>query len=77
MRPGQIECRAQDQDKVRHGASDLHAALASNADMGLGQTQRQHRFEEFRSFLYPIERNLPAGLDVPMILEKFGSTRAL
>jgi hypothetical protein len=75
LRPGQIERRAQ--DKVRDGASDLYAALASNAGMGLGQAERQRRFEEFRDFLYPIERNLPARLDVHMILEKFGSTRPL
>lgn len=48
MRPGHIERSAQ--DKVRHGASDLYAALASNAGMGLGQTQRQRRFGEFRNF---------------------------
>jgi hypothetical protein len=75
LRPGQIERGAQ--NKVGHGASDLYAALASNAGMGLGQTERQRRFEEFRNFLYPIERNLPAGLDVHMILETFGSTRPL
>jgi hypothetical protein len=63
--------------KVRHGASDLYAALASNAVMGPGQTQRQRRFEEFRNFLHPVERNLPARMDVHVILEKFGSTRGL
>lgn len=75
MRPGQMERGAQ--DRVRDGASDLYATLASNAGMGLGQTHRQRRFDEFRNFFYPIERNLPAGLDLCMSLEKFGPTRPL
>jgi hypothetical protein len=39
----------------------------------IGQTQPRHRSEEFRNFLDIIETNVPAELDVHLILDNYGT----
>jgi transposase len=39
----------------------------------LGQLHRRHRSREFRQFLEAIDRNVPAGLDVHLILDNYGT----
>jgi transposase len=71
MRPGQIERRTH--DYVRHGTTSLFAALDTKTGKVIGQTQQRHRSEEFRKFLDTIEANVPAKLDVHLILDNYGT----
>ena len=71
MRPGQIERRTH--DYVRHGTTSLFAALDTKTGKVIGQTQHRHRSEEFRKFLDTIEANVPAELDIHMILDNYGT----
>jgi transposase len=71
MRPGQIERRTH--DYVRHGTTSLFAALDAKTGKVIGQTLQRHRSEEFRKFLDTIEANVPAKLDVHLILDNYGT----
>jgi transposase len=67
MRPGQVERRTH--DYVRHGTTDLSAALDIQSGKVIGATKARHRAQEFRSFLDLIERNVPADLDIHLVLD--------
>lgn len=67
LRPGQAERRAH--DYTRHGTTSLFAALDTKTGAVLGKTFRRHRAREFRQFLDLIEHNVPADLDVHLILD--------
>src|SRR5438094_2657721 len=69
MRPGQIERRSH--DYKRHGTTSLVAAFDVASGHVLGQLHRRHRSREFRRFLDTIERNVPAELDVHLILDNY------
>jgi transposase len=71
MRPGQIERRTH--DYARHGTTSLFAALNAKSGDLIGQTQPRHRSVEFRNFLDTIEKNVPAELDVHLILDNYGT----
>jgi transposase len=67
LRPGLAERRAHDYQ--RHGTTSLFAALDTRTGAVLGKTFRRHRAREFRQFLDLIEHNVPAQLDVHLILD--------
>jgi transposase len=67
MRPGQIERRTH--DYVRHGVTDLFAALNLATGQVVHQTRPQHRAIEFRKFLDTINNAVPDGLDVHVVLD--------
>jgi transposase len=67
MRPGQAERRTH--DDVRHGTTDLFAALDVKAGRVIGACRPRHRSLEFRAFLDQIDANVPADLDVHLILD--------
>lgn len=71
MRPGQIERRSH--DDTRHGTTSLFAAFNVASGQVLGQLHRRHRSREFRRFLDTIDRNVPAHLDVHLILDNYGT----
>jgi transposase len=71
LRPGQIERRSH--DYKRHGTTSLFAAFDVASGHVLGQLHHRHRSREFRSFLDTIERNVPAELDVHLILDNYGT----
>jgi len=71
MRPGQIERRTH--DYVRHGTTSLFAALVVKTGEVIGHCQRRHRSVEFRKFLDRIDREVPAELDVHLILDNYGT----
>jgi len=71
MRPGQAERRSH--DYLRHGTTSLFAALDAKTGKVLGDLHRRHRSVEFRKFLDAIEAALPAGLDVHLILDNYGT----
>jgi transposase len=71
MRPGQAERRTH--DYVRHGTTSLFAALDVASGRVIGQLHRRHRSVEFCKFLDTIDANVPAALDVHLILDNYGT----
>ena len=71
MRPGQVERRTH--DYVRHGTTSLFAALNVTTGKVIGECHRRHRSTEFRTFLDTIDRTVPPGLDVHLILDNYGT----
>jgi len=67
MRPGQAERPTH--DYRRHGTVDLFAALDVKAGTVIGACERRHRSVEFRAFLDRVERNVPSGLEVHLVLD--------
>jgi transposase len=71
MRPGQAERRTH--DYKRHGTTSLFAALELKTSHVIGQLHRRHRSVELRQFLDVIEANVPAGLEVHIIMDNYGT----
>lgn len=71
MRPGQRERRTH--DYKRHGTTSLFAALELKTNQVIAQLKRRHRSLEFRQFLDVIEEQVPAGLDVHIIRDNYGT----
>jgi transposase len=75
MRPGQVERRTHDYE--RHGTTTLFAGLvaAVTAETSvapgsvIGTCMPRHRAQEFRKFLNEVERNVPDGLDVHVVMD--------
>jgi len=67
MRPGQVERRTH--DYKRNGVTDLFAALNLATGEVVHHLRPQHRAVEFRRFLDTIDRAVPAGLDVHVVLD--------
>jgi transposase len=74
LRPGQLERHSH--DYVRHGTRDLFAALDVRAGTVIGQLRRRHRSVEFRAFLDTIDRQVPATLDVHLVLDNASTHKA-
>ena len=71
MRPGQLERRTH--DYKRNGTTSLFAALDVKTGRVIGELHRRHRSQEFRRFLDTIETNVPAELDVHIVLDNYGT----
>ena len=79
MRMGQVERRTHDYD--RHGTTTLFAAFIAavtaktdvKAGSVIGKCMPRHRAQEFRSFLDEIERNVPDGLDIHVVMDNASS----
>ena len=71
MRPGQLERRTH--DYRRHGTTSLFAALELKTNQVIAQLKRRHRSLEFRQFLDVIEQQVPAGLQVHIIMDNYGT----
>jgi transposase len=56
-------------DSKRHGTSSLYAALDITTGKVIGSLHARHRAIEFKKFLQTIDREVPAGLDVHLILD--------
>jgi transposase len=65
--PGTPERRTH--DYVRHGTTNLYAALDVASGNVIADLTPRHRSEEFRRFLNLIDRNVPADLDVHVIID--------
>ena len=63
----------QTSDYFRHGTTDLFAALTIATGAVLGKCYPQHRAKEFMSFLGEIEANVPAGLDIHVVLDNLAT----
>ena len=71
MRPGQAERRTP--DYLRHGTTNLFAALDYKAGTVIGEFHRRHRALEFRSFLETIDTVVPAKFELHLILDNYGT----
>jgi len=71
LRPGQVERGTHDYKS--HGTTSLFAALELKTNRVIGQLHRRHRSQEFRQFLDTIEANVPAELDVHIVLDNYGT----
>ncbi len=60
-------------DYTRHGTTTLFAALEPGSGEILAQCRRRHRHQEFLTFLRHIDTNVPARLDVHLVLDNYGT----
>jgi len=60
-------------DYVRHGTTTLFAALDVASGEVLGQCKRRHRHQEFLQFLRHIDENVPADLDVHLVVDNYST----
>lgn len=67
LRPGQIERRTH--DYKRNGTVSLYAALDVATGEVQGRLTKRHRAKEFIDFMKQVERNVPAGIDLHVILD--------
>jgi transposase len=74
MRPGQVERHTH--DYVRHGTTDLFAALYVASGKVIGACRGRHRASEFRAFLDLIERSVPSDLDLHLVLDNAATHKA-
>ena len=71
MRPGVPE--RQSHDYVRHGTTNLYAALDVASGKIIADLTDRHRADEFRRFLNLINRSVPQGLDIHVIVDNYAT----
>src|SRR6267378_3886666 len=71
LRPWQLERGTH--DYKRNGTTSLFAALELKTSRVISQLHRRHRSVEFRRFLDVIEAQVPAELEVHLILDNYGT----
>ena len=67
LRPGVAERRTH--DYLRNGTTNLYAALDVASGKVIADLTDRHRAEEFRRFLNLIDKSVPAGLDVHVVVD--------
>lgn len=60
-------------DYKRHGTTTLFAAFDVATGQVIGELHRRHRAQEFLHFLRTIDTNVPAELDLHLILDNYGT----
>ena len=68
--------RAAHPDYKRHGTTSLFAALDIKAGTIIGKCMARHRAAEFRRFLAMVEKNVPADLDVHVVMDNASSHKS-
>jgi transposase len=63
----------QSHDYQRHGVTSLFAALDVASGVTISSCYRRHRHQEFLRFLKQIEDRVPAGLDVHLVMDNYGT----
>jgi len=71
LRPGQPERITH--DYYRHGTTSLFAALDIATGKVIGRCHSRHRHQEFLRFLDQIDRSVPVGRDVHLVLDNYGT----
>jgi transposase len=71
MMPGMPEKRTH--DYLRHGTTTLFAAFNTQPGQVITSTHRRHRSAEFKKFLAKIDVQVPAGLDVHIVCDNYGT----
>ncbi len=60
-------------DYTRHGTTTLFAALDVATGEVIGKLQQRHRAKEFLAFLNEIDKSVPAGMDIHIIMDNYGT----
>ena len=60
-------------DYVRHGTTTLFAALDIASGAVLGQCKARHRHREYLQFLHHIDANVPADLDIHLVVDNYAT----
>jgi transposase len=63
----------QSHDYERHGVTSLFAAMDVASGVTISTCYRRHRQQEFLRFLNEVDENLPAGLDVHLVMDNYGT----
>lgn len=71
MKPGR--CGTMTHDYKRNGTTTLFAALNVLDGTVIGRNKQRHRHQEFIQFLNTIERELPAGKTVHVVLDNYAA----
>ena len=71
LAPGVAERRTH--DYMRHGTTTLFAAFDIATGKVIGELHRRHRSKEFLQFLRTIDANVPAVLDVHLVMDNYGT----
>lgn len=71
MMPGVPERRSH--DYIRAGTTTLFAALEVATGKVIGSLHRRHRAVEFKKFVAKLDREVPAGLQVHLILDNYAT----
>jgi transposase len=71
MMPGMPERRTH--DYARLGVTSLFAAFNIADGTVISELHRRHRHQEFLKFLKKIDKNVPAGLDVHLVCDNYGT----
>jgi len=71
LAPGMPQRRTHDYE--RHGTTSLFAALDLATGRVIGELHRRHRSQEFLAFLRTIDANVPATLQLHLILDNYGT----
>jgi len=66
-------CGTQTHDYKRNGTTTLFAALSMLDGKVIGDCMPRHRHQEFIRFLQRIDREIPAGLDLHLIVDNYGT----
>ena len=74
MMPGMPEKRTH--DYVRHGTTSLFAAFDTATGTVISSLHRRHRTVEFKKFLTKIDAQVPAGLDVHLVCDNYGTHKS-
>ena len=71
MLPGMAERHTH--DYKRHGTTSLFDALDVATGSVIGKCFRRHRAREFLNFLKVIDRNVPDGLDIHLVMDNYAT----
>jgi hypothetical protein len=63
----------QSHDDVRHGVTSLFTALNTKTGATIAACHRRHRHQEFLRFLNKINASVPAGVDVHIVMDNYGT----
>jgi transposase len=63
----------QSHDYERHGVTSLFAAMDVASGVTISTCYRRHRHQEFLRFLNQIDENLPAGPEVHLVMDNYGT----
>lgn len=74
MMPGMPEKRSH--DYVRHGTTTLFAAMDIASGEVISSIHRRHRSTEFKKFLAKIDATVPAGLDIHIVADNYGTHKS-
>ena len=62
-------CAGYTHDYIRHGTTTLFAALEVASGKVIAQCKKRHRHQEFLAFLRLLDREVPAALDIHLVLD--------